>query len=125
MREGMRRVRVRGTHGRSRRGPAGIAGDAGGAGNSSRGAAPSTAANRGGSTLCECASTAHKHIRYHSPAQAQAAHSLARGVNVPVRAPRATPEAPPPPMLFGLRFLVWMPSFFMLSGRLTCENVHL
>lgn len=30
----------------------------------------------------------------------------------------------PPPMLFGLRLRVWMPSFFMLSGRFTCTETH-
>lgn len=33
---------------------------------------------------------------------------------------RATPPCAPP-MLFGFRFRVWMPSFFMLRGRFTCN----
>lgn len=63
--------------------------------------------------------------RYRHYAHARATDTHAR---THTHSPASEPEPPgrgrppcAPPMLFGLRLRVWMPSFFMLSGRFTCN----
>lgn len=94
------------------------AGCAAGGSASSGAGGVSTAANSAGSARPSTAKYAHALVTWAlTSAYGYQRHS-------PGRAPpgRATPLPCAPPMLFGFRLRVWMPSFFMLSGRFTCNR---